>query len=516
MLDVEGLEPDEQPLHVRIEARVRRAILDGNLLPGSRLPATRVLARDLKVSRHTVECAFGQLETEGFLVRRRGSGTFVADAVPERERPPLGAGRGNGGNGGNGGQGGNGRVHVPEAPAAVSRRGSTLSQFRGLRDESPGTTFTPSIPSLEWFPRQTWERLMSRAIRQPGLEHWIYGSCAGLPALREAIAAHVGATRAVSCSADQVLVLTSVHQAVDLVARVLLDEGDVAWVEDPSYPTAPRLLRAAGARLAGIPVDAEGFDVALAERTHPGARLVYVTPSHQYPSGALMSLPRRLALLDWARRTNAWILEDDYDGDLRYEGRPLASLQALDTAGRVIYTGTFCKMMFPALRLAFLVAPPSLIDAFIGAKHTLDAHTAKHTQAALADFIQEGHLATHLRRSIGEYDERRQALLAALETLAHELDVGPADAGLHLTALLRRPLNSRAISAVCRKSDVVAASLPPYCIGPPRQGFVLGWGCAHPTRTRAAMRVLERAIQTEASSPSGSDPVVPRPESAAP
>ncbi len=364
MLDVDGLASDSQPLHVRIEGRIRRAILDGNLPPGSRLPATRVLAGDLKVSRHTVETAFGQLETEGFLVRRRGSGTFVAGAVPERERPPLGLGRGHGGKGGDGGHG---RARQDVAPAPLSRRGAALSQFPGLRDEAPGTTFTPSIPSLEWFPRQTWERLMSRAIRRPGLEHWVYGACAGLPALREAIAAHVGATRAVSCSADQVLVLTSAHQAVDLVARVLLDEGDVAWVEDPCYPTAPRLLRAAGARLAGISVDAEGFDVAMAERTHPDARLAYVTPSHQYPTGALMSLARRLALLDWARRENGWILEDDYDGDLRYAGRPLAALQALDTAGRVIYIGTFCKMTFPSLRLAFLVAPPSLVDAFIGA-----------------------------------------------------------------------------------------------------------------------------------------------------
>ncbi|MGH6690569.1 MAG: PLP-dependent aminotransferase family protein [Gammaproteobacteria bacterium] len=499
MLDVDGLEPGHQPLHVRIESRIRRAILDGNLPTGSRLPASRVLSHDLKVSRHTVETAFGQLEHEGFLIRRRGSGTFVADALPERERSPLGIASGKGGNG-----------PTPQAagPAALSRRGATLSRLwlPRFRPQSgvPGAAFTPSMPSLDWFPRSTWERLMSRAIRRPGLEHWEYGACAGLPALREAIAAHVGATRAVTCSADQVLVLTSGHQAVDLVARVLLDEGDLAWIEDPCYPTTALLLRAAGARVAGIPVDASGFDVALAERTHPGARLVYVTPSHQYPSGGSMSLQRRLALLEWARRADAWILEDDYDGDLRYAGRPLAALQALDRAGRVIYTGTFCKVMFPSLRLAFLVAPPSLVDAVVAAKYALDAHTAKHAQAALADFIQEGYLASHLRRSISEYDERRHALLGELASLSDDLEVGPADAGLHLAAYLRRPLDACEIAAACATSGVRALPLAPYYIGPSREGFALGWGCAHPARTPVAARVLARAIQAAVSKAAGS------------
>lgn len=481
MVDVGGLEPaGEQALTARVEGRIRRAILDGSLAAGSRLPSSRVLARDLKVSRHTVEWAFVQLQAEGFLVRRRGSGTFVAEGIPDRERPPESARRSR-------------RLAV--TPPALSRRGAGIVSIAGHHTPAEGIAFTPDAPAVELFPRQIWDRLVSRAIRRAGTEHLAYGSSNGLPALREAIAAHAAATRAVACTPEQVIVLTSAHQAVDLVTRVLLDEGDVAWVEDPGYPSAVQLLRAAGARVSPVPVDTDGFDVDAALAIQPAARIAYVTPSHQYPSGGLMALRRRLALLAWAERESGWILEDDYDGDFRYVGRPLAALQALDPAGRVLYVGTFNKMTFPALRLAFLVAPPSLVDAFLAAKHMMDGCTPTHTQAALADFIQEGHLATHLRRMLGEYDRRRGALLTALDTLADELEVGPADAGLHLTAYLRRPLDDRRIAAVCAKAGVALRPLSPYYLGPARPGFVLGFACSRPARTTAAMRIVARAIK---------------------
>ncbi|MEP6731522.1 MAG: PLP-dependent aminotransferase family protein [bacterium] len=481
MLNVEGLPAtSDQPLSVRVEALIRRAILSGNLAAGARLPSSRILAQDLDVSRHTVEHAFDQLVAEGFLTRRRGSGTFVAIDVPEREQPPLGRKK----------------AGTKEQPAsALSQRGAIIAAYPGHRDSMLGTAFTPSIPAAEFFPREIWSRLMSRAMSRAGIDYWSYGASNGLPELRSAIAAHIAGSRAVACTPDQVIVTTSAQQAVDLVARVLLDPGDAAWVEDPCYPLGVLILKAAGAHTCPVPVDADGLDVDIALEREPRARLAYVTPSHQYPSGGLMSLSRRQALLAWAERERTWIIEDDYDGDLRYAGRPLASLQGLDPAGRVIYIGTFNKMMFSSLRLAYLVAPPSLVEPFLAAKHMMDGHAPIHTQAAMTRFIDDGHLATHLRRLVGEYDERRQALLSSLESLSDELEVGPSDAGLHLTAYLRHVVDDRGVSLECARAGIDLDPLSRFYLGPARSGFVLGFACSSPSRTEAAMRTVARVIR---------------------
>ena len=485
ILDVDGLHDGEgQLLHLRAASHIRRAILSGNLAPGTRLPSSRVLAGDLKVSRPTIERAFDQLEAERFVVRRRGSGTFVATELPERERPPQPGPK----------------TTQPTATPTLARRGLVLTTYPGHREPTVGSAFTPSMPALELFPRQVWARLMSRAVRRPGIECWTYGASAGLLELRRAIAAHVAGSRAVACSPDQVIVMSSAQQAIDMVARVLIDPGEAAWIEDPCYPPAAWLLRAAGAQLTPVPVDADGLDVDVARTLQPAARLAYVTPSHQYPGGGMMSLPRRRALLAWAATNDAWILEDDYDGDLRYAGRPLASLQALDAAGRVIYVGTCNKMMFPALRLAYVIAPPALVDPFMNAKHLMDGHAPGHTQAALAEFISEGHLASHLRRVLSEYDRRRHALLAELESMSDDLEVGPSDAGLHLAVYLRRALDDRSIAAECARLGVDLDPLSRFYLGPPRAGFVLGFACSRPARTRTAARLVARVIATAIAS----------------
>jgi GntR family transcriptional regulator/MocR family aminotransferase len=468
-----------QPLVVRVESRIRSAIMSGSLAPGSRLPSSRILAQDLKVSRHTVEWAFTQLQAEGFVIRRRGSGTFVARDIPEREQPPETPLR---------------RARPPLL-ATLSRRGAVMASFPGFPEPLIGRAFIPSIPAVELFPRQIWQRLVGRALQRPGMTGWAYGPTGGLPELREAIAAHVSGTRGVVCAPDQVVIVSSGHQAIDLAARILLDPGDTVWVENPCYPTATRLFRAADAEVVPVPVDQEGFDVAAARAINPQARLAYVTPSHQYPTGAHMPLARRTALVAWAEREQGWIIEDDYDGDFRYAGRPLAALQALDSAGRVLYLGTFNKMMFPGLRLAFMVVPPGLIDPSLGAKHTMDAFAPGHTQAALAEFIREGHLATHLRRLVVEYDRRRRALLAALETVSDELEVGHSEGGMHLTVYLRRPLDERAIVERCGASGVTLSGLSRFYQGCPRHGFVLGFACASPSRIHAAMRTVAQQLR---------------------
>ncbi|MEO8201953.1 MAG: PLP-dependent aminotransferase family protein [Gemmatimonadota bacterium] len=481
ILDIDGLDPaSRQSLKARVETHIRRAILTGNFLPGARLPSSRVLAHDLNVSRHTVEWAFDQLQSEGFLVRRKGSGTFVSSQVPERERPPeTGVGT---------------RSRIAAPPAPLSRRGEVFAGYPGQLTPTVGTAFTPSIPAIELFPRRVWERLLSRSVRRSGTEYWAYGASAGLPELRQAIAAHVAGSRAVACSPDQVIVMSSAQQAVDLVSRVLIDPGEAAWIEDPCYPPTMHLLRAAGAVVVPIPVDLNGLDVSAALAVEPAARLAYVTPSHQYPSGGLMSLERRQALLAWAQRADGWVIEDDYDGDLRYAGRPLASLQALDPAGRVIYIGTFSKMMFSSLRIAFLVAPVSLVDAFINAKHLMDGHAPGHTQAALAAFIGEGHLAAHLRAVLPEYDLRRLAVLKELALLSDELEIGPSDAGLHLSVYLRRQGDDRRIASMCAEKGVDLHPLSRFYAGAPRAGFVMGFACSRPVRTHAAMRVVGQVL----------------------
>jgi GntR family transcriptional regulator/MocR family aminotransferase len=276
---------------------------------------------------------------------------------------------------------------------------------------------------------------------------------------------------------------------------MLLDPGDMAWVEDPGYPPAIRLLRAAGAKVVAVPTDADGFHAGAATKIAAKARFAYVTPSHQYPGGGLMSLMRRTALLAWAERESGWIIEDDYDGDFRYSGRPLAALQALDPAGRVIYIGTFNKMMFPSLRLAFLVAPPSLVDSFLAAKHAMDGHAPGHTQAALASFISEGHLATHLRRMHRDYDERRLALLAGLAALEEHLEIGPAEAGLHIAVFLRKKRDDVQIAKRCAKAGIDLHPLSRFYQGHARNGFILGFACASPRQIRSGLRVLADALQ---------------------
>lgn len=492
ILNVEGLPgTTDQPLTVRIEALIRRAILSGNLARGARLPSSRILAQDLDVSRHTVEHALDQLVSAGFITRKRGSGTFVAITLPERELSPNDDEK-------------KGVVSAHNAlehsalehnSLALSKRGAAIAALRGRSAPLLGTAFTPSVPAVEFFPREIWSRLLSAATRRAGIDDWSYGASNGLLEFRNAIAAHVAGSRAVACAPDQIIVTTSAQQAVDLVARVLLDVGDAAWVEDPCYPLAAQILKAAGARVCPVPVDNDGFNVSDALDRGVTARLAYVTPSHQYPTGALMSLARRQALLAWAKRERAWIIEDDYDGDIRYAGRPLASLQGLDDDGRVIYIGTFNKMMFSSLRLAFLVAPASLVEPFMAAKHMMDGHAPTHTQAAMARFIDDGHLATHLRRSVSAYDERRQALLSALENLSDEFEIGPADAGLHLTVYLRRELDDRSLARECRKAGVDLHALSRFYLGPPRQGFVLGFACSSPSRTESAMQTVAREIR---------------------
>ena len=487
------------PLYRQLYDALRDAILSGRLRPGSRLPSTRALADDLGASRNTVLAAFGQLLAEGYLEGRVGAGTTVARTLPEtllRARPEVEG------------------TKQPGRRPRLSRRGAQLLGTRGgvANAAIAAQPFRPGLPGLDAFPFDLWTRLVARRWRRVPRQLLDYGDPAGYAPLREAIAAYLGEARAVRCEASQVIVVTGAQQAVDLAARVLLDPGDTAWVEDPGYQGARGALIAAGIRLAPVPVDAEGLDVRRGARSAPGARLVYVTPSHQYPLGVTMSLNRRLALLEWASASGAWILEDDYDSEYRYAGRPLAALQGLDTAGRVIYAGTFSKVLFPALRLGYLVVPPELVDAFVAARALADRHSPSVTQAALADFIDGGHFARHVRRTRALYAERQAALVhAARRTLGGLLEVAPAEAGMHLMGWLPRRRGrprGRARRAHPRRGRAAALGLSSPAdssLGPGRPHAGLRGVC--PARDRRGLRpagagARERAPRRRLTTPS--------------
>jgi GntR family transcriptional regulator/MocR family aminotransferase len=385
---------------------------------------------------------------------------------------------------------------VPAPRRALSARGRAVADAAIDADTTPARSFAPCLPSLGDFPAATWGRLAARHARLTTPALLLPGEPAGYRPLREAVAAYVTAGRGVRCDWRQVLIVTSTQQALDLAARLLLDPGDEAWIEEPGYLGARAALEAAGARVVPVPVDDQGLDVAAGEARAPRARLAYVTPSHQYPLGVTLTLERRLALLAWAARTGAWVVEDDYDSEFRYDGRPLAAAQGLDDAGRVLYVGTFNKVLFPALRLAYLVVPSDLVDAFAAARTLADGHPPTFPQAVLADFIAAGHFAAHLRHMRGVYRERRDALrAAAAEHLAGRVRLGPADAGMHVVAWLERERDDRAAARRCGAAGLDVPPLSRYYVArPPAPGLLIHYAGTPPRELRQGIRTLADAL----------------------
>jgi len=474
------------PLFRQLYEALQRSILDGTLPRGVRLPATRGLAEELGVSRNTVMNAYEQLLAEGYLEGKVGSGTYVPRTLPEemiqvREPPRQ-------------------MRPAPRKRPPLSRRGEVLAGNAKLAASSVymPRPFRAGIPALDAFPFETWMRLVARHHRRPPRDLLSYGDPAGYAPLRRAIAAHLGPARAVHCDPEQVVVLTGAQQGLDLIARVLLDPQDSAWMEDPGYPSARAALQGAAIRLVPVPVDTEGLDVAAGNARCPDARLVYVTPSHQYPLGVTMSLSRRLALLDWARRAKAWVVEDDYDSEFRFAGRPLAAMQGLDRDGRVIYMGTFSKTLFPSLRLGYLVVPPDLVEAFVASRSVIDRQTATLTQAVVADFLNEGHFLRHIRRMRTLYRERQETLVrAAKREMGGELEVCPGETGLHVMGWLCEKWDDRQASHAATEAGVKATPLSSYCIEPhERGGLMLGFGAYDSRQIRDSIRRLASALRS--------------------
>jgi GntR family transcriptional regulator/MocR family aminotransferase len=478
----------------RIYRQLRNAIVDGRLRAGSRLPPSRELAGTLAVSRTTVTAAYERLIAEGFLTGRVGAGTFVRSVATAPGDAPTAPRQG-------------------VRPRAIWRQLAA----EPAPDASPAAyDFRVGVPDPDLFPLATWRRLVAAELRATTLRRPPYTESAGLPALRAAIARHLALSRSVRAGADDVVVTHGAQQAIDLLGRVLVEPGDRVAVEDPGYLPARQALRAHGARLTGVPVDGEGIDVtALPD----DARLVYVTPSHQFPLGVAMSPARRHALLDWAGRHGAVIVEDDYDSEFRYGARPLDPLQSLDTAGRVVYVGSFAKTMAPMLRLGFLVAPASLIPALHAARRVTDWYGDPVVAGAMARFIDEGLLARHVRRAQRTYAARREALLTALDRrFGDRLSVVPSAAGLHVAARLTDQslgarsddhggrlarsdeLDARLAAAVRR--GVAVDPLDRFCTKDNRQhGLALGFGTVPTDRIDTGIHLLATALLDAGSRP---------------
>lgn len=465
-------------LHVTLDSRrdmsagvyrqIREAIVAGRLRAGEALPSSRELARRLQVSRNTVVFAYERLRAEGFLTSRIGAGTFVSDGFrpvsstpsaesPIRPRPLWDA--------------------IPEGPDMAA----TKVEF----------DFRPGIPDVRHFPLAAWRSRLARQLRRTSIGSGAHIGAAGDPALRAAIARHIGVSRGVSATAEDVFVTSGSQQAIDLVARVLLEPGQIVAVEEPGYPLPRRAFHVHGCRVTAVPVDDEGIIV---DALPDAARLVYVTPSHQYPLGMTMSLERRQALLAWADRNDATVLEDDYDSEFRYGGRPLETLRSLDGSGRVLYVGSFSKVMLPTLRLGFLVAPPPLHAALRKAKHLADWHTAVPLQAAAARFIDDGLLAQHIRRMRRIYAERHERITALLaHDFASWLLPLPAVCGLHLSTVFRPTVKTADTEIARRALDTgvaVHALSYHYLHGRAQAGLLFGYGAIATDRIETGLHRL--------------------------
>ncbi|MBA2780785.1 PLP-dependent aminotransferase family protein [Billgrantia kenyensis] len=488
-LDLTLAEGSPQPLATRLYQQLREWIQTGRLACSQRLPSSRQLARELGLGRNTVLAAFDQLLAEGFLVTRHGAGTFVADlpfphTAQQSTRLPawqaVAAGSAT-------------SRTLPargDAPS-LSTRGTALLAFCHASQERP--ILAPGLPALDRFPHGPWQRLVRRHQQRMPRDWLAYQAQGGVPALREALADYLQLSRSVRCRPEQILIVQGAQQGFELIARLLSDPGDKVWIEEPGYPGAQACFAAAGLDLQAVPVDDEGMSISAAACAE-SPRLIYVTPSHQYPSGATMSLSRRLALLEAAERHGAWVVEDDYDSEFRYGQRPIAALQGLIDDSRVIYVGTFSKVMYPGLRLGYVVLPESLVEPFRRANARLHREGQYPVQAALAEFIVNGQFSRHIRRMRDCY-RRRQALLrkALAPAVARGLRLSDGQAGMHLVAWLDEAEHERALLQRGVEQGISLSPLSNYYLDTPaRPGLVLGYAGTEEAELERAGRWLAR------------------------
>lgn len=474
-------------LFQQIYEGLRQVILSNRLRAGVRLPSTRLLAKELKVSRNTVMAVYDQLIAEGYLQGKARAGTFVAENLPVE----LLATR---------------KAKKPAKSIVsrqIARRAQVFSQtsFWFTPIHNAPRAFQMGFSAIDEFPIEIWARITSRKLRTMPRKRLDYCETTGYPPLREEIAKYLTTSRGVRCEAGQVIIVAGSQQGLDLIARILLDEGDEAWIEDPKYNGAEGALLGAGAKLIHVPLDSEGLNIKQGDQLSKKPRLAYITPSHQFPLGVVMSLSRRLELLEWANKNSAWIVEDDYDSELRYAGKPLMTLQGLDDDNRVIYVGTFSKVLFPSLRLGYLVVPPDLVEDFTNALSLIMFHAPVIEQIVLTDFIREGHFGRHIRRMRNLYAERQKVLRNAVsQDLGEFLEAEKDGAGMHLVAWLKKGLNDQEIAKKALEYGVYAPPLSFYCTNTQlRNAVLLGYTGISPAEILMGVQRLRKMFENSVS-----------------
>jgi GntR family transcriptional regulator/MocR family aminotransferase len=472
------------PLHRQVYEELRQAILAGRLTPGEKLPSTRSLAQLLEVSRATITQSYDILLSEGYLETIVGSGTYVCRQLPDEllSAKPLPS-----------------KLQPTSSPISLSAYGERLNDKAFLRLPIPELeiSFTYGRPAFDHFPIDLWRKLLSRHCRNHPevLDYTVYSQ--GYQPLREAIAAYISRSRAVNCHAEQIMIVGGSQQGLDLITRLLIDQGDWIAVEEPGYLGARRAFLAQGASLYPVSVDESGLVVGeLTKNIIPPIKLVYVTPSHQFPTGAVLSLPRRLELLAWAQKTGTMIIEDDYDSEYRYGERPIPALQGLDQSGSVIYVGTFSKVLFPALRLGYLVLPEDIVNVFARGKWLADRQCSLLEQYALTDFITEGHLERHIRRMRSLYDQRRQTLVQSLFShFGNRVKILGENAGMHLMVKIDTNFSDDEIVQRAAVAGVgIGAAYPQYLKDSPGSEFILGYAELNQQQIQEGVKRLAQTV----------------------
>ncbi len=472
-----------QPLYHQVYESLRRAIHTGQLSPGMKLPSSRDLTELLNLSRNTVNNALAQLAAEGYLETRPKQGTFVTDEIPEMSLSPTFSDE----------------LHTPRVPS-ISRQGQRLAATKPHQERKGGrhNIFTNGIPDLESFPFDIWAQLTTQHYRYAPLE--LFDEMmppVGYEPLRQAIADHLRVARAVNCVAEQVIIVSGSQQGFYLAAAMLLDPGDKVWMEEPGCMGPRAAFLSQGATLVDVAVDEMGMDMEKAMSVAPDARVAYINPSHHYPLGVTLSLARRYQLLQWAEEHGSWIIEDDFDSEFRYSGRPLASVQGLDRHGVVIYIGTFSKVLFPGLRLGYMVVPREVAANFAAARAVIDKYPQVINQIVLADFMRLGHFDRHLRRMRKLYDRKRKLLLEALhQEVGDTLQLGPVDAGMHICGYLPEDLPDIEVASVAQEQGIELLPLSEFYIGAkPRNGLILGYTAIPMQYIPDGVRRLKKAIE---------------------
>jgi GntR family transcriptional regulator/MocR family aminotransferase len=472
------------PLHKQIYDGYRAAILSGDLSPGQKVPSSRDLTSALSVSRFPVLNAYAQLLAEGYLESRVGAGTFVSTSLPEQLMSVR--------------QSSDSAEPAMSGPRPVASRSSLYPQFPFSPRLRGWGSFGVHQPALDQFPFKIWSNLVVRHTRNPHASAIHHVDPRGSEHFRTAICNYLRTARGVKCDPDQVMVVSGSQQAIDITSRALLDPGNAVWVEEPGYSLQQIVLNAAGCRMVPIPVDEEGLNVNLGIKRAPKARAAFVTPSHQYPLGSTMGASRRIQLLNWAQSAGAWIVEDDYDSEYRYESLPVPSLHGLDMNSRVIYIGTFSKVLFPSLRLGYMVIPRDLVDRFVAIRFAMDIFPAYLYQEVLSDFINEGHFTRHIRKMRQIYQQRRTALIESLSLdfpASEGFEVHGAEAGMHLAMTLPVGFNDMEISARAALERLWLFPLSPSYQGEkPRHGFILGFGSTPPERIPQAVHQMRSLL----------------------